>query len=249
MTESRIRKVLLVCSGFLFVLVAGASELTVPNTFSAGTTAVASEVNDNFSAVADAVNDNDGRIAALEGAGGSTFQSSNALVFGSDVEVGGAGTLLRTDNSVELRAMMSGLDTNAVYTLWWIIFNNPEECTLGTAPALCGGGDLNPDRDGEGVNPVDGGVRNAAAFVTGMDGTGNVRGKLMEGAPPTGPAVAGFGQLNDSVGAEIHIVVQTHGAPLVGSVADQMTIPGAACNAECEDQFAIIFLPVPAAMP
>ncbi len=82
-----------------------------------------------------------------------------------------------------------------------------------------------------------------------MDGTGNTVGKLMEGAPPTGPAAAGFGQLNDSVGAEIHIVVQTHGAPLVGSVATQMTIPGAACNTVCADQFGIVFLPVPAEMP
>ena len=184
-----------------------------------------------------------------QGAGGSTFQASDVVTFDTGVAVGGAGTLLRTDNSVELRAMMSGLDTNAVYTLWWIIFNNPEECTTGTAPALCGGGDLDPDRDGEGVNPVDRGVRNAAAFITGMDGTGNVRASLQEGASPTGPAMAGFGQLNDSVGAEIHIVVQTHGAPLVGSVATQMTIPGAECNTVCADQFGIVFLPVPAEMP
>jgi len=256
MTESKIRKVLLICSSFLVVLgalfasyAATASDLTIPNTFIAGAPALASDVNDNFTAVADAVNDNDGRIAALEGAGGSTFQASDVIVFETGVAVGGAGTLLRTNNSVELRMMMSGLDTNAVYTLWWIIFNNPEECTTGAAPALCGEGDLNPDRDGAGVNPVDGGVRNAAAFITGMDGTGNTVGKLMEGAPATGPAVAGFGQLNDSVGAEIHIVIQTHGAPLVGSIDQQMTIPGAACNTECADQFGIIFLPVPAEMP
>ena len=254
MTESKIRKVLLIGSSFLVVLgalfasyAATASDLTIPNTMIAGAPALASEVNGNFDAVAVAVNDNDGRIAALEGAGGSTFQASNMIDFSTGVDVGGAGTLLRTDNSVELRAMMSGLDTNAVYTLWWIIFNNPEECTTGAAPANCGEGDLNPDRDGAGVNPVDGGVRNAAAFITGMDGTGNVRGKLMEGAPAAGNA--GFGQLNDSVGAEIHIVIQTHGGPLVGSVDQQMTIPGAACNAECADQFGIIFLPVPAEMP
>jgi len=256
MTESRIRKVLLICSSFLVALgvifasyAASASDLTIPNTFNAGDPAVASDVNDNFSAVADAVNDNDSRIAALEGAGGSTFQASDVMVFETGVAVGGAGTLVRTNNSVELRAMMSGLDPNAVYTLWWIIFNNPDECTTGAAPALCGEGDLNPDRDGEGVNPVDRGVRNAAAFITGADGTGNTVGKLMEGAAPTGPAAAGFGQLNDSVGAEIHIVIQTHGAPLVGSIDQQMTIPGAACNTECADQFGIIFLPVPAEMP
>ncbi len=256
MTESKIRKVLLICSSFLMVLgvifasfAASASELTTPNTFAAGEAAVAADVNENFSAVEAAVNDNNARVAALEGNGGATFQASNVLVFGSDVAVGGAGTLLRDETSVELRAEFSELDPNAAYTLWWIIFNNPEECTTGTAPALCGSGDLDADRDGEGVNPVDRGVRNASGFITGDAGTANTTAKLREGPSPTGPAMAGFGQLNDSVGAEIHIVVQTHGAPLAGSVDQQMTVPGAACNTVCADQFAIIFLPLPVAVP
>lgn len=247
MTKPKMSKILLVCSSFLIVLGVSASELTIPNSFTAGTAAVADEVNANFSAVATAVNDNDARIAALEMAdGASTFQASNVHTFDTGIAVAGAATLLRDNNSVDLRVQMSGLDTNSAYTLWWIIFNNPEECTTGEAPTLCGAGDLNPDRDGEGINPVDRGVRNAAGFITGLDGTANVQGRLAEGTPPGGPAAAGFGQLNDSVGAEIHIVVQTHGTPLVGSVADQMTVPGAACNTVCEDQFGIVFLPVAA---
>lgn len=220
-----------------------ASDLTIPNVFTAGTAAVADEVNGNFGAVEAAVNDNDSRISALE-TGALTFQASDAYMFGTNVAAPGAGTLLRSNNSLDLRVQMSGLDTNTAYTVWWIIFNNPEECTTGAAPALCGAGDLDPDRDGPGVNPVDRGVRNAAAFLTGADGTANIVGKLYEGPAPTGPAAAGFGQLNDSVGAEIHIVMQTHGAPLEGSVATQMTIPGGACNPDCGDQFAIVFLPL-----
>jgi hypothetical protein len=256
MTESTIRRILFYCSSFLVILggllasyAATADELTTPNTFAAGEPAVAADVNENFSAIETAVNDNNARIAAMEGAGGATFQASNLIVFSTGVDAGGAGTLLRDETSVELRAEFSGLDANAAYTLWWIIFNNPEECTTGTAPALCGEGDLNPDRDGEGVNPVDRGVRNASGFITGMGGTANTRSKLNEGAFPTGPAVAGFGQLNDSVGAEIHIVVQTHGSPLAGSVAGQMTVPGSGCNPACEDQFGIVFLPVPPEIP
>ena len=256
MTESKIRKTLFVCSSFLVLLggllanyAATADELTTPHTFAAGEPAVAADVNENFSAVEAAVNDNNARIAALEGSSGATFQASNMIDFATGVDVAGAGTLLRDETSVELRAEFSGLDASAAYTLWWIIFNNPEECTTGAAPALCGEGDLNPDRDGEGVNPVDRGVRNASGFISSAGGTVNTRSKLKEGAFPTGPAVAGFGQLNDSVGAEIHIVVQTHGSPMVGMVDQQMTIPGAGCNTVCADQFAIIFLPVPAAMP
>lgn len=252
MTNFQIRTVLRNLSKSPFILGmilmsygASAGDLTVPNEFSAGTAAVAAEVNENFSAVETAVNDNDARIAALEaGPGALTFQVSDAHVFGTSTAVPGAGTLLRSNSSLDLRVQMSGLDTNAAYTLWWIIFNNPEECTTGAAPALCGAGDLDPDRDGPGVNPVDRGVRNAAAFITGADGTANIVGKLYEGPAPTGPAAAGFGQLNDAVGAEIHIVIQTHGAPLVESVATQMTVPGGACNPACADQFAIVFLPL-----
>lgn len=43
-----------------------AANVSIPNTFESGTTAMASEVNGNFSAVKSAVDDNDGRIADLE---------------------------------------------------------------------------------------------------------------------------------------------------------------------------------------
>ncbi|MBA1330858.1 transcriptional regulator, partial [Candidatus Endoriftia persephone str. Guaymas] len=43
-----------------------ASEVTIPNTFSAGSPAVASEVNANFSAVKTAVDDNNRRADELE---------------------------------------------------------------------------------------------------------------------------------------------------------------------------------------
>lgn len=43
-----------------------ASSVTIPNTFTSGTPALASEVNGNFTAVETAVNDNDSRITTLE---------------------------------------------------------------------------------------------------------------------------------------------------------------------------------------
>jgi hypothetical protein len=167
-------------------------------------------------------------------AGGSTFQASNVHTYVGDNVVAGAGTLLRSKKAVELRFEMAGLDMNAAYTLWWIIFNKPEKCKYGTFPALCGEDDIG--------GPADTGVRNAAAFITGYDGTANIVGKLNKGKFPAGGA--GFGQLNHAQRAEIHIVVQTHGTPLIGYVADQMTIPGAACNDTCADQYTIVFLPV-----
>jgi hypothetical protein len=45
---------------------AGSGSVSIPNTFTAGTTAVADDVNDNFTAVEGAVNINDNRISDLE---------------------------------------------------------------------------------------------------------------------------------------------------------------------------------------
>ena len=43
-----------------------ASEVTIPNSFSAGNTAVAADVNENFTAVSTALNDNNSRVVILE---------------------------------------------------------------------------------------------------------------------------------------------------------------------------------------
>jgi len=39
--------------------------------------------------------------------------------------------------AVDVRLATSGLDINAAYTVWWIVFNNPSACTGG-----CGADDL-----------------------------------------------------------------------------------------------------------
>lgn len=61
-----------------------AGELTVPNTFLSGTTAVAAEVNANFDAVETAVNDNDGRITTNS----SDISGNSASISGISLDVG-----------------------------------------------------------------------------------------------------------------------------------------------------------------
>jgi hypothetical protein len=61
-----IAKICMVAVGLvLFSLAAFAGDVTIPNTFTAGTTAKAAEVNANFAAVEAAVDDNDARIDTL----------------------------------------------------------------------------------------------------------------------------------------------------------------------------------------
>jgi hypothetical protein len=74
-----------------------ADSLTIPNTFSSGSTTNASDMNANFSAVKTAVDDNDQRITALENATAPVFQG-----FSSSSMNGGQG----------LRAMQSACDAS-----------------------------------------------------------------------------------------------------------------------------------------
>ncbi len=57
-------KLVIGIAGLFYVLSSEAGALTVPNSFSAGTPAVAAQVNGNFNAVKAAVDDNDSRINA-----------------------------------------------------------------------------------------------------------------------------------------------------------------------------------------
>lgn len=69
-----------------------ASNVTIPNTFTSGTPAVASEVNANFSAVKAAVDDNDSRLSNVE-------TNKQNRVTGT-CAVGGAVTAIAADGSV-----------------------------------------------------------------------------------------------------------------------------------------------------
>jgi hypothetical protein len=151
---------------------------------------------------------------ALAFAGGSTFQAADLqYVNGAGPALGG-GTLNRSANSIQLRVAATGLEATAVYSAWFIIFNAPENCAGG--PGNCMGSDLgNPQ--------VNGGVRNAGGFVSGADGSGYLTGTMGNGAAPDGMCC--FGRLMNGNKAEIHIVLQTHGAPVAGTVGFEMSHP------------------------
>lgn len=166
----------------------------------------------------------------------STFQVANAHDFTTGDPVGGAATLIRDENSINVRLTMSGLDKKASYSVWYIIWNDPENDCLGGAGA-CGLGDF--------VNV--GAVLNAGGFVTGTDGTGYMVGGLEVGTPPAGLPGRPGSMLEDSFAAEVHLLIQSHGKILVGHVDAQISVPGAFCNGvTCGDQFAVAFPPPPA---
>jgi len=65
---------------FFGAQIAFAGPVTVPNAFTSGTTARASEVNSNFSAIETAVNDNDSRISSNANAVAAAIQGARSAV-------------------------------------------------------------------------------------------------------------------------------------------------------------------------
>ena len=153
----------------------------------------------------------------------ATFQSVDVLDVSSGMAVGGAATLTRDEDSVEVRLTMSGLDTDASYSVWFVVFNVPAACT-GSPCSVADSAD--PD--------VELAVANVGGFVTGADGTGYMAGELEEGSLPKG--LAGFGTFDEPFTSEIHMVIQTHGDIIPGMVDQQISIPDGV------DQFLAVFL-------
>lgn len=165
---------------------------------------------------------------------GGHYQTSDIVDFATGGPVAGAATLLRTRDSLSARIATSGLDTDAAYTVWWVLWNDPSLCT--TTP--CGEADLGIPGNS---------VFYATGFVTGMDGTGNATAYLEAGRLPEGIEMLILGGLRPGKGlqAEAHMVIRSHGSLIPGSVADQIgTFAGGCAVNVCEDQQAVVFAPV-----
>ena len=67
---------------------------------------------------------------SLMASNNGTFSAAHFFPFGnpSDLSVPGGATLLRTNRALSMSASVTGLTPGAVYTIWWIIFNNPKAC-------------------------------------------------------------------------------------------------------------------------
>jgi hypothetical protein len=108
--------------------------------------------------------------------------------------------------------------TKTATSLWWVVFNHPELCA--TSP--CKGIDrFNPEVGASAFN-ASGALVNAddrVSYVTALYETS-------EDFASIGPSTSLWGGpgLVDPQGAEIHIVVRSHGPAIPGLEADQMTL-------------------------
>jgi hypothetical protein len=159
----------------------------------------------------------------------STYQMTDASMVS-----GGSSTLARAKGGISASLQTSDLEPGNVYTMWWVIFNNPEKCEH-PVPGItsCGEGDVFGEPLGE--TPVKVSVQYAAGNIVGETGTANFGAYLQEGELPEQPGQLVFGPgLINAKKAEVHLVVRDHG-PVIPEMEDaQLTTFGGACTAETD---------------
>lgn len=177
-------------------------------------------------------------LTALSFVGSSANRTTSTVHWMGDLsEVDGASaTLVRHNDGVSYTLHTNGLTSGDAVTNWWVVFNNPEHCTNPTAAigSLCGFDDLdNAD--------VAASILFAAGHVVGNGDHGNFAGSLADG--DTGGALFGPG-LTNTMGAEIHIIVRTHGPMIPELVSGQISSVDVACEINtCVDLQAAAFVP------
>ncbi len=159
-------------------------------------------------------------------AGGKSTTFSNVYEFnpfpvhGEQVE--GATATLRTDEKgARVKLNTGGLTPGDAVTLWWIIFNNPENCE-GYPDSACTLNDLlgNPAGVGSEVTYADGNFvnQNGKIFFDGYLAKGET------------PILGWFGNgFTNPEGAEIHVVVHSHGQVIDGLASEMISTFRAGC--------------------
>jgi len=158
------------------------------------------------------------------------FSADLTPVGGFPAVQGSSSTLVRRADGVMMELSTRNLAAGA-YTVWWVIFNNPESCTAPIAAlgTNCGEADLS-------VPAVNASVFFAAGGVVGANGNGHFSAQLGEHTLPNGlgqVVIPGTpGGLDDAEKAEIHLVVHYHGPASSNAalLAEQISTFGAGCT-------------------
>ncbi len=137
-------------------------------------------------------------------------------------DVLGSSILHRSKNGITVNFQTSGLIPGNAYTLWWVIWNKPENCAV---PGAC----LEPDFGNAANIKID--VLYATGHIVGNSGIGNFSTELKVG--DISGSLGAFGPsygLMDPQKAEVHLVLRSHGPAQPGMIDDQIHTISGGCN-------------------
>lgn len=161
-----------------------------------------------------------GTLAASAAATPAKRSTSDVQMLSDRSIVTGWSALVRTGSGISTTIHASQLPPGTADTVWWVVFNEPDACN-----ASC-------DADDFGDPDVQASSLVATGHVVGGSGVANYGARLAVG--DASGAVFGPGLL-DPWGAEVHLVIRTHGELLSGQVDDQIHSFGEGCNPEPEN--------------
>ncbi len=120
----------------------------------------------------------------------------------------GTSDLVRTVDGISMNIDTSDLPIGA-YSIWWVIFNDPSQCTDGD----CGENDVLPPSGtpGAGVSPLW-----ATGGVVGPDRRGHFSASLGVGKDNAPGQILWGDGLTNPLGAEVHMVIRYHGPAVWG---------------------------------
>ncbi|NJN83168.1 MAG: heme-binding protein [Caldilineaceae bacterium] len=148
---------------------------------------------------------------------------------------GAESMLVRSEDGIDVTVHTSGLTDGNAYTVWAMVFNNPEACSEeGCAASM----------DDPAVETAlfyvtgdfveDGDDANLSGFVAAGDSSIDMMPGMMAMMGADAPE-EGVGLLNPT-GAEVHLILLDHGAPIEGIEEEQITTMMAGCR-EGENAF------------
>ena len=164
----------------------------------------------------------------------AVLQTSSVFDFATGLEIeGGFATLKREPDGVELNIKTKL--SEAAYTVWWVIFNNPEFCLNSCGP---------DDFESQGGDPR---VNASVFWATGKtvdneEEMTSFSAQLGLNFLPPGPDQVNFGDgLLGAFGPEIHAIIRSHGRVIPELEQEQITTFSAGCDINtCLDvQFAV----------
>jgi hypothetical protein len=154
------------------------------------------------------------------------------------LDVTGTATLIRNDNKISMTFNAENLTPGNAYTVWWVIWNKPENCAI---PYACDLGDFATTQ----LVEVD--ALFATGHVVGGNGVGHFAASRKE-SDITGSTNYLFDEpafpLEDARTAEVHLLLRDHGPAIPGQLNEQISSYLGSCDIyACYEPMFAIFSP------